>query len=80
MEGSIDAPLCRRCGIAVVRNRGSYLTFEHMHQICFHLEFEHQSGELPLGLSDPDAACSDPRCPASALMQDPVPNYDIKSS
>ncbi|HLY13872.1 MAG TPA: hypothetical protein VKR24_05940 [Candidatus Limnocylindrales bacterium] len=60
-----------------MRNRGSYLTFEHMHQLCFHLEFEHQSDGLPL---DPDAPCKDPRCPALILLKEPVASYDAPTS
>ena len=51
-----DAPLCVRCGRAVVRNRDSYDLFEKMHWSCFHYEFEHEG--------DPDVACPDLACPA----------------
>lgn len=52
---SSDEPKCVRCGKPVVFNRDHYQTFERMHWLCFHLEFEHEG--------DPDEACSDPSCP-----------------
>jgi hypothetical protein len=68
-----DELKCRRCGVAVQRNRARYDTFEHMHWLCFHLEFEHQADGLYPG--DPDIACRDPACPARAFDQDPVPDW-----
>jgi len=38
----------------VVKQAEHYNTFERMHWVCFHLEFEHQA--------DPDEVCSDPSC------------------
>lgn len=48
--------LCVRCGKQVLKNRENYETFEKMHWLCFHLEFEH-------GGKDPDEECEDPSCP-----------------
>ncbi len=47
--------LCVRCGKAVEENRNLFDTFEKMHWLCFHLEFEHEG--------DPDKSCGDPSCP-----------------
>ena len=47
--------ICARCGRPVVARVEHYETFQKMHWLCFHLEFEHQA--------DPDVACSDPSCP-----------------
>ena len=47
-------PICVRCQQPVKKNASSYGIFEHMHWLCFHLEFEHQG--------DADQACGDP-CP-----------------
>jgi hypothetical protein len=51
----------------VERNRSNYETFEKMHWLCFHLEFEHDG--------DPDIACADPSCPARAFDPEPPPNW-----
>ncbi len=48
-------PSCRRCGRAILANRDHAGTFEGMHRLCFHLEYEHPG--------DPDAPCADPGCP-----------------
>ena len=48
-------PICVRCHQPVTVNRDSYDVFEHMHWLCFHLEFEHHA--------DPDAPCTDSSCP-----------------
>ena len=45
---------CTRCGRPVVSQANHYHTFERMHWVCFHLEFEHQG--------DPDEPCGDPSC------------------
>lgn len=47
--------ICVRCKQPVVKNKEYYETFEKMHWICFHLEFEHKV--------DPDIPCNDPSCP-----------------
>lgn len=36
-----------------------YETFEHMHYVCFHYEFEHRG--------DPDVECSAGGCPAAGI-------------
>ncbi len=46
---------CRRCGKPVVVNAANYKTFEGMHWVCFHLEYEHVN-------HDPDEPCEDPGC------------------
>ncbi len=48
-------PTCVRCGRPVEVSRHLYETFERMHWICFHYEFEHAG--------DPDAPCADLGCP-----------------
>ncbi len=52
-------PTCRRCGKAIVLNAENAATFETMHWLCFHLEYEHSA--------DPDAPCGDPSCPWRAI-------------
>jgi hypothetical protein len=44
-------PVCVRCNKAVVRYAARYETFERMHWLCFHLEFEHTDA------ADADTAC-----------------------
>jgi hypothetical protein len=56
-----DVLLCRRCGIAVARNRGSYQTFEHMHWLRFHLMFEHTLEGMELGRSQAATRAGAPR-------------------
>lgn len=56
----IEAPLCRRCGGPVVLNRDHYETFEGMHHVCFHFEFEHRSVDV-------DSDCGLRGCPAGEL-------------
>jgi hypothetical protein len=51
--------ICRRCDRPVEVHADHYDTFEGMHWLCFHLEFEHAG--------DPDAACADPGCPWSEI-------------
>jgi hypothetical protein len=63
--------LCVRCGKPVVRNLGHYETFEKMHWVCFHYEFEHSS-------SDRDASCGDPQCPARLSDPDAPPPWPSK--
>ena len=65
--------LCKRCGKPIEVHANDAETFEGMHWLCFHLEFEHEG--------DPDGPCSDPSCPwwhlavlrskLSSLGQDP---------
>jgi hypothetical protein len=57
--------VCERCGRVVVVNATNFETFERMHWVCFHYEFEHGDGV------DPDAACRDPACPSRQIDQDP---------
>ena len=47
--------VCKRCSKPVTVNADNYDTFEQMHWLCFHLEYEH--------VGDPDTACGDPSCP-----------------
>ncbi|KAB8145893.1 hypothetical protein F8S13_02100 [Chloroflexia bacterium SDU3-3] len=47
--------ICVRCHQPVTAKADQYELFEHMHWLCFHLEFEHQA--------DPDVPCDDPSCP-----------------
>ena len=51
--------ICARCSRAVELNRDSYETFERMHYVCFHYEFEHDA--------DPDVGCFAMGCPSSSL-------------
>ena len=60
--------MCARCGRPVERNAERFETLEHMHWLCFHLEFEHFDGR-----GDADAACPDPACPARAFDPSPPP-------
>ncbi len=46
--------ICVRCKQPVVKNAEHYETFERMHWVCFHLEYEHNR--------DPDDECADPSC------------------
>jgi hypothetical protein len=59
-HASLQLPVCVRCGRVVRVNADLYDTFERMHWVCFHYEFEHEAGEPDL---DPDQACDDPSCP-----------------
>ncbi len=59
----VDGTLwCARCGGQVVAGANEYTTFENMHWVCFHYEFEH-------GLSgaDADADCGQPGCPMGTI-------------
>lgn len=47
--------ICKACGKPVVKNKDRYEIFEHMHYLCFHLEYEH-------GEYDPDEVCNVPGC------------------
>ena len=55
-----EAPRCRRCGKPVILNRHHYDTFEGMHYVCFHFEFEHRSVDV-------DRDCGLRGCPAGEL-------------
>ena len=54
-----DNLICIRCNQPVIKNKEHYETFERMHWICFHLEYEHHA--------DPDEPCEDPSCPWKRL-------------
>lgn len=60
-----DQPICVRCHRPVRKNASMYETYEKMHWVCFHYEFEH-GGDL-----DPDQACADPACPARSFDAEP---------
>jgi hypothetical protein len=53
-----QSPVCRRCGRSVVRSVRDYDTFEQMHYVCFHYEFEHDP-------SDVDDECMAGGCPSA---------------
>lgn len=53
------APVCVRCGKQVTASATDYETFERMHYVCFHYEFEHRG--------DPDIECTAGGCPTSGL-------------
>jgi len=68
-----DALACARCGVPVERNAHNYETFEKMHWLCFHLEYEHRDSA---GLTrDPDIACGDPGRPARAFDAQAGPDW-----
>ncbi|MDF4251410.1 hypothetical protein [Streptomyces sp. WMMB303] len=62
-HASLHLPVCVRCGRVVRVNADLYDTFERMHWVCFHYEFEHAVGDPD---RDPDQACDDPSCPMRA--------------
>lgn len=47
---------------------GAYETYEGMHWVCFHYEYEH--GDL-----DVDSACRDPGCTSRMVDPDPPPHW-----
>ena len=55
-----ELPDCARCGRPVRVSRGQYETFERMHYVCFHYEFEHDP-------FDPDEECNAGGCPSFRL-------------
>ncbi|WP_143073353.1 hypothetical protein [Actinokineospora terrae] len=57
---------CRRCGRPVRINRDRYETFERMHYVCFHYEFEHELADVD---TDPDEDCGAPGCPSAGLTE-----------
>jgi len=39
----MDSPkICKRCQRPVIAQAEAYETFEQMHWLCFHLEYEHR--------------------------------------
>lgn len=50
---------CARCNRTVEASAADYDTFEHMHYVCFHYEFEHRD--------DPDVECSAGGCPTAGI-------------
>jgi hypothetical protein len=57
---SDDSLICRRCHRPVTTSAAAYETFEHMHYVCVHYEFEHD----PI---DPDEDCHRGGCPSGAI-------------
>jgi hypothetical protein len=62
--GVAEALICRRCNRPVIIAADRYDTFEQMHYVCFHYEFEHDP-------FDPDEECSAGGCPAAAIHPRP---------
>lgn len=60
MPITTEALRCRRCGSPVITSRQHYDTFEGMHFVCFHFEFEHRSVDV-------DSDCGLRGCPAGEL-------------
>jgi hypothetical protein len=52
---------CLRCGRPVRVSAAQFETFERMHYVCFHYEFEHDP-------SDPDEVCSAGGCPSGVIV------------
>ncbi|KZM79799.1 hypothetical protein [Cellulosimicrobium sp. I38E] len=50
---------CRRCHRSVTVGAADYDTFEQMHYICFHYEFEHRDVDV-------DESCGLAGCPSTA--------------
>jgi hypothetical protein len=59
MTSKAESKMCRRCGRPVIAVAADYDTFEQMHYICFHFEFEHDA--------DPDLECQSGGCPAAGV-------------
>ncbi len=57
-------PVCRRCDRPVATP--DYETFERMHYVCFHYEFEH-------GDFDVDQECTAGGCPSRPHGETPAP-------
>ena len=53
--------VCQRCGRPVTVGADTYETFERMHWVCFHYEFEHDNRGQGI---DPDEDCGVPGCPS----------------
>ncbi|MGW9418288.1 hypothetical protein ACWGRS_11535 [Cellulosimicrobium funkei] len=51
--------VCRRCHRSVRVGAAEYETFERMHYVCFHYEFEHQDFDV-------DESCGLAGCPSEA--------------
>lgn len=51
--------VCRRCHRSVRVGAADYETFERMHYVCFHYEFEHQDFDV-------DESCGLAGCPSEA--------------
>jgi hypothetical protein len=66
MSNASDDLTCRRCGRPVRLSRDYYETFERMHYVCFHYEFEHG---LPDKDADPDDDCGVPGCPSAPAVR-----------
>jgi hypothetical protein len=49
--------ICLRCGRRVTTRAADYETFERMHWVCFHFEYEHEG-------RDPDEPCQETHCPS----------------
>jgi hypothetical protein len=64
MPALAEPPSCRRCRRAVEISQNQYDTFEQMHYVCFHYEFEHD----PV---DPDEECAAGGCPSAAINPRP---------
>lgn len=47
-------------------NRDHYETFERMHYVCFHYEFEHGMTDAD---ADPDEDCGVPGCPSASAAR-----------
>lgn len=60
MMSTNEPLLCQRCGRPVEVSAAEFQTFERMHYVCFHYEFEHD----PV---DPDRECEAGGCPSGAL-------------
>jgi hypothetical protein len=56
-----ESLLCVRCGRPVRASATQFETFERMHYVCFHYEFEHDP-------TDPDEVCSAGGCPTGAIV------------
>jgi hypothetical protein len=61
MSEAEDDLICRRCGRVVRVSAAHYETFEKMHWVCFHYEFEHDNRGQGV---DPDEDCGIPGCPS----------------
>jgi hypothetical protein len=66
--------VCERCERPVAVEADNYDTFEHMHWICFHYEFEHDP-------FDPDEECGAGGCPSKVIHarpeRRPLPEHPV---
>ena len=60
----VTEKMCVRCRRPVTVEASMYETFERMHYVCFHYEFEHD----PI---DPDEECGAGGCPSAAIRPHP---------